>query len=94
MDPEDTIPGTMEELRPWLREMRAELHANTEATKRIEANTSAMVEAFQAAQGFWSTVTWIGDAGVKVAKFVAAVGLTAAAAWLWVKTLFEGRGGS
>lgn len=87
----DTIPGSLDELRPWLRKLDSELKANTEATRRIEANTAAIVKAFEAAQGFWSTVAWIGDAGLKVVKLVGVLAVAGGAMWLWIKGLFDGR---
>lgn len=100
-DAVDTVPGTLEDLRPWLRDMRRELRENTDTTRanaeaiqRVEANTQQLVETFQAAKGFWDTVGWIGDAGLKVAKFAGVLALAGGAVWLWVKNVFESRGGS
>lgn len=87
-DARDTVPSSMEELRPWLRDMRDELSQNTAATKRIEQNTAEIVAAFQAAQGFWKTVGWVGDAGAKLAKACAVCVLAAGGVWLWAKGFF------
>ena len=92
-DEDDTVPATLEELRPWLRDMRADLRRNTEATERVEAATAEIVEVLAAAKGFWSVVSWIGDAGVKVGKFAIACTLAGGAVWLWVKGFFETRVG-
>lgn len=91
--PDDTVPGTLEELRPWLRDMRAELRANTEATKRIEQNTKAIVETFENARGFWNTVAWLGDVGGKLIKACAALALVGGAVWLWIRDHVGSRGG-
>lgn len=91
--PDDTVPATLEELRPWLRDMRRELKRNTETTEQIAHDTAEIVQAFKAAQGFWATVQWVGDAGAKLAKFAAVCALAGAAVWLWVKGFFESKAG-
>ena len=87
------MPATLEDLRPWLREMRSDLRRNTEATDQIARDTRAIVEAFDAARGFWSVIEWIGNAGLKLAKFAIACTLTFGAVWLWVKGFFESKVG-
>ena len=88
----DSVPGTLEELRPWLREMRRELRENTRTTKRIDENTETIVAAFRAAQGFWTTLAWLGDSGMKIVKFFGACAVAGAAMWLAVKGMFDGGG--
>ena len=84
-----TVPDSIEELRPWLRDMREELRANTAATRRIENTTATLVEAIQSAQGFWRVVRWIGDAGMGIVKAIAVAGGLGAAVWLALRTWFE-----
>lgn len=49
--------------------MRAELAANTKATKAIAENTSELVEFFAAMKGAFKVLNWLG----KIAKPVAAI---------------------
>ncbi|KQO23506.1 hypothetical protein [Acidovorax sp. Leaf78] len=68
--------------------VREELAANTEATRQVAANTADLVEFFQAVQGAFKVLNWIG----KVAKPVGAIATATAAAigvWSAVKGFFR-----
>lgn len=60
-----------------------ELQVNTEATRRIEANTSDLVEFFQAAQGAFKVLNWIARLAKPVGYIAGALASVAAlwAAW-------------
>lgn len=64
--------------------LTAELAENTAATKRIEANTAGMLEFFQAAQGAFKVLHWIGKAARPVG-YIAAAGAGIVGFWSALK---------
>lgn len=64
---------------------RIELRENTEATKRIEANTSEMLDVFQSFKGAMKVLEWIGKAA-KPLGWVVAMCAAFAAFWTSIKS--------
>lgn len=61
-------------------QFRVELAENTNATKRIEANTAEMLDVFESWKGAMKVLTWIGKAA-KPLGYV--IGFCASIAALW-----------
>lgn len=87
---QDTIPDNIDDLRIFLRGLRADIRENTDATLRIEIATAELVHAYVAAQGFWQVIGWVASAGKKLAGLAGIF----AAGWLafeiWVKAKMSG----
>lgn len=66
-------------------EFRRELQENTDATKRVEANTSEMLEVFQSFKAAFKVLEWIGKAA-KPLGYVVGLGASIAAFWTAVKS--------
>ena len=68
-----------------LSTVKAQLSENTEATKRIEENTSVLIEILNSFKGAFKVLGWIGKLAVPLA---AIIGLFTAAyaAWQAIKT--------
>lgn len=66
-------------------QFRVELAENTNATKRIEANTAEMLDVFESWKGAMKVLTWIGKAA-KPLGYVAALCASIAAFWTAMKS--------
>ena len=75
------MAASAEELELRLDILEGSVDSHTEQLNRIEKNTADLVETFQAFQGAWKVLNWIGRA----AKPIAIVSAFCAAAW----TLFS-----
>lgn len=64
---------------------RKELRENTEATKRIEANTAEMLDVFQSFKAAMKVLEWIGKAA-KPLGYVVGLGASMAAFWAALKS--------
>lgn len=67
-------------LEQRFEKMSAELTENTQATRRIETNTSDLVEGFDSLKGAFKVFGWIGKAAKPVGYIAAAI---AACISLW-----------
>lgn len=65
-------------------QFRVELAENTNATKRIEANTSEMLDVFESWKGAMKVLTWIGKAA-KPLGYLVGLGASMAAFWAALK---------
>lgn len=66
-------------------QFRAELAENTNATKRIEANTAEMLDVFESWKGAMKVLNWIGKAA-KPLGYVVGLGASIAAFWTAIKS--------
>ena len=66
-------------------QFRVELAENTNATKRIEANTAEMLDVFESWKGAMKVLTWIGKAA-KPLGYLVGLGASIAAFWAAVKS--------
>ena len=66
-------------------QFRVELAENTNATKRIEANTAEMLDVFESWKGAMKVLTWIGKAA-KPIGYVVGLGASIAAFWTAMKS--------
>jgi len=64
---------------------RVELVENTNATKRIEANTAEMLDVFESWKGAMKVLNWIGKAA-KPMGYVVGLGASIAAFWTAMKS--------
>ena len=65
-------------------QFRVELAENTNATKRIEANTAEMLDVFESWKGAMKVLNWIGKAA-KPLGYVVGLGASIAAFWAALK---------
>ena len=65
-------------------QFRVELAENTNATKRIEANTAEMLDVFESWKGAMKVLTWIGKAA-KPLGYLVGLGSSIAAFWAALK---------
>lgn len=65
-------------------QFRVELAENTNATKRIEANTAEMLDVFESWKGAMKVLTWIGKAA-KPLGYLVGLGASVAAFWAALK---------
>ncbi|GDY37675.1 hypothetical protein [Acidovorax sp. NB1] len=65
-------------------QFRVELAENTNATKRIEANTAEMLDVFESWKGAMKVLTWIGKAA-KPLGYLVGLGASMAAFWAALK---------
>lgn len=75
------IPSGLGELRDRVGNLERGLADNTAATKRIETDTSEMLELFRSAKGGFKVLGVIGQ----IFKWALAVGASATALWLSLK---------
>ena len=66
-------------------QFRVELAENTNATKRIEANTAEMLDVFESWKGAMKVLNWIGKAA-KPIGYVVGMGASIAAFWAALKS--------
>lgn len=64
---------------------RVELAENTSATKRVEQNTSEMLDVFEGWKGAMKVLTWIGKAA-KPLGYIVGLGASIAAFWTAMKS--------
>lgn len=65
-------------------QFRVELAENTNATKRIEANTAELLDVFESWKGAMKVLTWIGKAA-KPLGYLVGLGASMAAFWVALK---------
>lgn len=65
-------------------QFRIELAENTNATKRIEANTAELLDVFESWKGAMKVLTWIGKAA-KPLGYLVGLGASMAAFWAAIK---------
>lgn len=65
-------------------QFRVELAENTNATKRIEANTAELLDVFESWKGAMKVLTWIGKAA-KPLGYLVGLGASMAAFWAALK---------
>lgn len=65
-------------------QFRVELAENTNATKRIEANTAELLDVFESWKGAMKVLTWIGKAA-KPLGYLVGLGASMAAFWAAIK---------
>lgn len=58
-----TLPKVWERIA----ELETELKSNTDATKRIETNTSELIEILNSVKGAFKVLSWVGKLAVPVA---------------------------
>lgn len=71
------MAAAADELEFRLDTLEGNVDSHTEQLNRIEKNTSELIETFQAFQGAWKVLNWIG----KAAKPIAVVSAVFAAAY-------------
>lgn len=76
----DSLTDEVTAIKLEQAQFRVELAENTNATKRIEANTAEMLDVFESWKGAMKVLTWIGKAA-KPLGYV--VGFCASIAALW-----------
>lgn len=64
----------LEALETTLTELEDMVMTHAEQLNRIEKNTSDLIETFQAFQGAWKVLNWIGKAAKPLALISAALG--------------------
>lgn len=88
---QETIPGELGAIHQRLDDgdkrmssIESALTENTEATKRIEANTADLLDFFAAAKGAFKVLGWIGKLA-KPISYVAAAGAAVIGFWAAIK---------
>lgn len=82
---ERIVESGLGELRERVGHLENGLAENTAATKRIETDTSEMVEMFRSWQGAMRVLEGIGKLA-KPVSYIAAVGASVAGIWAAIKT--------
>lgn len=67
------IPSGLGDLRDRVGNLEKGLADNTAATKRIEANTSDLIDAFDSLKSAFKVLNWIGRAAKPIGYITAAV---------------------
>jgi len=80
--------ANFQELVTRVDTLEAELKRNSEATARVEANTTDIVAAFDAASGAFKTLEWLGKV-VRPIGYIATAVAGIALAWSRVKGLWK-----
>ena len=76
----DSLTDEVTAIKLEQAQSRVELAENTNATKRIEANTAEMLDVFESWKGAMKVLTWIGKAA-KPLGYVVGLGASIAAFW-------------
>ena len=80
----DSLTDEVTAIKLEQAQFRVELAENTNATKRIEANTSEMLDVFESWKGAMKVLNWIGKAA-KPIGYVVGMGASIAAFWAALK---------
>ena len=80
----DSITDEVTAIKLEQAQFRVELAENTNATKRIEANTAEMLDVFESWKGAMKVLNWIGKAA-KPIGYVVGMGASIAAFWAALK---------
>jgi hypothetical protein len=81
----DSLTDEVTAIKLEQSQFRAELAENTNATKRIEANTAEMLDVFESWKGAMKVLTWIGKAA-KPLGYLVGLGASIAAFWTAIKS--------
>lgn len=81
----DSLADEVTAIKLEQAQFRVELAENTNATKRIEANTAEMLDVFESWKGAMKVLTWIGKAA-KPIGYVVGLGVSIAAFWTSIKS--------
>lgn len=80
----DSLTDEVTAIKLEQAQFRVELAENTNATKRIEANTAEMLDVFESWKGAMKVLNWIGKAA-KPIGYVVGLGASIAAFWAALK---------
>lgn len=80
----DSLTDEVTAIKLEQAQFRVELAENTNATKRIEANTAEMLDVFESWKGAMKVLNWIGKAA-KPLGYVVGLGASIAAFWAALK---------
>lgn len=83
----DTINARLDEGDQRMARMEGQMAENTAITKRVDANTAAIVEAFQTLQGAFKVLETLGKLARPLA-WIGALGVTLYSFWSQVKSFF------
>ena len=81
----DSLTDEVTAIKLEQAQFRVELAENTNATKRIEANTAEMLDVFESWKGAMKVLNWIGKAA-KPIGYVVGMGASIAAFWAALKS--------
>ena len=81
----DSLTDEVTAIKLEQAQFRVELAENTNATKRIEANTAEMLDVFESWKGAMKVLTWIGKAA-KPLGYLVGLGASMAAFWAAIKS--------
>jgi hypothetical protein len=86
MTPEDfhALREGHAELKQQVSEVKTDLLANTEATKRIETNTAELMEWLRAFQGVFKVLNMVGSVAKPLGYIAAAIGAIASAWYVFI----------
>lgn len=80
----DSLTDEVTAIKLEQAQFRVELAENTNATKRIEANTAELLDVFESWKGAMKVLTWIGKAA-KPLGYLVGLGASMAAFWAAIK---------
>ena len=80
----DSLADEVTAIKLEQAQFRVELAENTNATKRIEANTAEMLDVFESWKGAMKVLNWIGKAA-KPLGYLVGLGASIAAFWAALK---------
>lgn len=80
----DSLTDEVTAIKLEQAQFRVELAENTNATRRIEANTAEMLDVFESWKGAMKVLTWIGKAA-KPLGYLVGLGASIAAFWAALK---------
>ena len=80
----DSLADEVTAIKLEQAQFRVELAENTNATKRIEANTAELLDVFESWKGAMKVLNWIGKAA-KPIGYVVGMGASIAAFWAALK---------
>lgn len=80
----DSLTDEVTAIKLEQAQFRVELAENTNATKRIEANTAEMLDVFESWKGAMKVLNWIGKAA-KPLGYVVGLGASITAFWAALK---------
>ena len=80
----DSLTDEVTAIKLEQAQFRVELAENTNATKRIEANTAELLDVFESWKGAMKVLTWIGKAA-KPLGYLVGLGASMAAFWAALK---------
>lgn len=83
----DTINARLDEGDQRMARMEGQMAENTALTRRVDANTASIVEAFQTLQGAFKVLETLGKLARPLA-WIGAFGVTLYSFWAQVKSFF------